>query len=165
MLERSNDISAKYLTKDQITPNIIEQLVVIDLSCFGDGAYSRDQMQSYLTEPDSLVVVINKFGQIIGFTITRKVGDIWPSRQDEENTIRIINTAIVPQEQHKGYVASLMSVLEREIEERGFTYMERNCAVDNGYADIIERVYSERIVEQNDHDSKWGPQRFFRIKV
>ena len=57
-------------------------------------------------------------------------------------------------------------LLEKELKKQGYEYMTIDAAVANNYAKNIENIYKDRIVRQEGpHDSEWGPQISFIIKL
>jgi hypothetical protein len=58
-----------------------------------------------------------------------------------------------------------MSDLEGKLWEKGYRYVTRDASVANGYAASIDHTYEGRIEERSAHDSKYGPQVFFKIRL
>jgi len=67
--------------------------------------------------------------------------------------------------QGKGNVGALMKDLEEELRTRGVKWITRDSAVENGYADKIQKHYGERVVETRERMSPWGKQRHFKIEL
>ena len=54
-----------------------------------------------------------------------------------------------------------METLEAELRRRGYKYIERDTAVEGGYADNVRKNYAGRIIEEQPHPSEYGDQVFF----
>ena len=115
-------------------------------------------LESNFINPDT-VAVLAYYGQsIIGFTYCV------PKKKDKL-TAHIDDTVIHPDFQGKKIVGLIMDVLEKTLLSHGYTYVSRDAAVSNGYADKIEKHYGSRILVKRDHDSMYGPQRYFKIQL
>ena len=94
----------------------------------------------------------------VGYTIA------CPTR--DSDSAYIAYTAIRPEFQGRGHVATLMDALEAELKSQGYKFIERHCVCDNGYDLIVERHYGDRIVDQEEsYDDVIGYQRYFRIRL
>lgn len=160
----------KPISQEQVKPVVAEQyalgswdalqeeLMDIEDKAFNGRGFSLGEMK-WLFEDDRAVNYLlknNQTGKIIGYTSVQLNGD----------TAYIANTAIIPTEQHKGYVGLLMREVENELRSRGVLYLERDAAVENGYADKIQKNYKDRIIEEpSERMSPWGVQRHFKIKL
>lgn len=58
-----------------------------------------------------------------------------------------------------------METLEEELRRRGYQYIERDTAVEGGYADNVRKNYASRIIEEQPHPSEYGDQVFFCITL
>lgn len=144
-------------------------IVRIENEQFGEGAFDEEYLAYEFTRPVNTVVLLRDAitGTVVGFTYAVPVGEIDPDRERESGeTAYICDTVLDGAHQGMGLVARLMRVLENELRVRGYRFIERDAAVGNGYAAAIERAYGDRIVGQGEpHDSEYGPQTFFRIRL
>ena len=87
--------------------------------------------------------------------------------QSNNETAHIMNVAIVPEHQGKGNVGVLMQKMEEALKNRGVKYLTRDSAVENGYADKIQKHYADRIIKDKVYEqmSPWGIQRHFEIEL
>lgn len=139
---------------------IKDDIVRIERECFGDNGYSKARLKRDFEDPTSVVVLMEAAheGRVIGYTYARP-------KEDSIDTAEIYSTAILPAFQDRGYLGLMMGRLERELQHKGFKYIERDAAIENGYADSIEKHYGNRVVAKRDHGSVYGQQRFFVIDI
>ena len=109
-------------------------------------------------------------GEIIGYTYAGQEDaedrrkDV-PREDTGEKTAYVYNTALHSEYQGHHLVGKLMEILEKELKKRGFEFLERDSAVRNNYAANIKKSYGDRVIYEEPHDSKWGQQIFFRIRL
>jgi ribosomal protein S18 acetylase RimI-like enzyme len=114
-------------------------------------------MEDIFENPRNLNYLLKDFTteKIVGYTCASVHGD----------GAYIMNTAISKEWQNRGKVAVLMRRLEEELKSRGVEYITRDSAVENGYADKIQKYYGDKIIETRDRESPWGLQRYFKIRI
>lgn len=139
----------------------------IEQICFDGKGYSEETFEKDFSRPEAAVVILrNHTGKIIGYSYALPVNIEEPEREEEKDeTANIDSTAIHPDYQGQGLVGILIGKLEEELRKRGFKFIEREAVIGNGYADSIQRHYRDRVLGWRDQDSKYGPQRFFRIRL
>lgn len=137
---------------------IRERIVALDEECFGENSYGEAELQSLFENPDNIIAVLWKDGELIGFTCGIPDPEV-------EGACYIETTEITASEQGRGYMESLMDTLESEARNRQYTFITRHAAIENGYAVTIEKVYEDRILETYDQESVYGPQRYFKIAL
>lgn len=124
---------------------------------------------SALLHDESLVVAsLGDNGQLIGCSLATPVDRMDPSRASEaRDTAYIYFTAIDPKRQGEGLVGPLMETLLQKLWRAGYSFVERDCVIANGYADNVQQTYRGAIVESYDHTNfpEAGPERFFRIDL
>ncbi len=136
--------------------DIREQIMSIEDAAFNSAGFGERMMEGLFEDERNINYLLKDSEEkIIGYTQVCVRGD----------TAYIMNTAIAPEYQGKGNVAVLMNNLENELKSRGIKWITRDTAVENGYADKIQKNYGDRIVETREQMSPWGPQRHFRIKL
>jgi hypothetical protein len=131
-----------------------------------------DDIIDAFKNPSALIVITRDTvtNKVVGFTYAEPVETVYrkefhPEREKLPNTAYIQNTAI-----DQGYighrlVGPMIQRLERELIDKGFEYVERDAVVAQNYAANIQKNYRERIVLAQPHESRWGAQVFFRIKL
>lgn len=136
---------------------------------FGEGAFDEEYLKEEFEDPDNVAVLLwdTAGKRIAGFTYAVPVGGVHQEREPESlETAYICDTALDAPYQRRGLIGELMGCLEEELRRRGYRYLERDAAVANGYAETISRAYWDRIVVKSDpHQSEWGLQVFFRIRL
>lgn len=146
----------------------LNQIKLIDSACF-DGSSYTDEELAEMKADYSVVVLLELDGKIIGYSYARPVDKIWPNRSNEDKTVNISSTAILPEYQNRGFVRILNKKMETELKKRGYEYMEGNADENNGYADAIAMAYAKRIVstERNIPASRSGDglKGFFKISL
>jgi len=134
------------------------EILELEDECFGGQAFPESKLESIFNNPESIIVLLKREGKIIGFS------SALPDR-DVEGAVYIYTTEIHPDEQGKGLVTSIVSLLENEARKRGYKFLTRNAAIGNGYAGKIQKNYEGRILETYENDSEYGPQRYFKIAL
>lgn len=136
-----------------------DNIVSIESENFGENRFSdEDLKEDFINKNNTLSVLkLLDTGEIIGFTY---------ARPENKDTAFIWNTAIKKEFQNKGLIGLLMNSLEDELKKKGYKYIEREASVENNYTEKIKKHYGGRILKQGEpHDSKFGRQIFFRIKL
>lgn len=141
-------------TWEEVRDDILE----LEKLCFPNGSFEESYLKAHFENPETIVVLLKKAGKIIGFSYA--IAD-----EDVEGAAYIDTTEIHPSEQGKGHVVPMMAVLEAQARTRGYKFLTRNAAIENGYADKVQKTYRDRIVEMHDNDSEYGPQRYFKITL
>lgn len=138
--------------------SVREEILRLDRLCFGDKSFSEEELRASFENPEHIVVLLRQLERIIGFSSAAP-------DEDAEGALYIDTTDILPEEQGKGHVVTLMKLLEAEARRRGYAFLTRNAARENGYADKIQKNYADRIVETYENDSEYGPQQYFKIRL
>ena len=126
-----------------------------------DPNFTPERVDELLKNTKNVNIILKTpEGKFIGYMMAIPDED-----EPEGEAIYIESTDIYPDYQGKRLVGKLSRILEEEAKKRGYKYMTRDSAVGNGYADAIERYYKERIVSKRDHDSEYGLQRYFKIRL
>ena len=119
-----------------------------------------------VSDPTTIVGLLPCGGTLTGFTYLELPSRVSPGRDHEDADVRhVSDTAIRRELQGTRLVGTLMSMVEVELAARGVRFLTRNAKIPSGYADKVARHYRDRIIERHDHESPWGPQRWFRIKL
>src|SRR5687767_7366798 len=127
----------------------------IEARCFGPNGSDEGDLES-MVKTALFLAVIREGDKCFGYCLVNRR---WP------DTAYINFTAIEPAYQNKGHLGTLISAVEDELRVIGYPFMERNCRIESGYADQVQKHYGDRIVSTHDHQSHLGPLRFFRIKL
>lgn len=121
-----------------------------------------------LTDPETVVATAERDGQLAGVSVAVpriKMGKVEP---ESDKTAYIYYTAVEPSLQGDGIVGDVMKSLLSQIKERGYEYVERDCMVENGYADKVQKTYQAAIIPEHtyEHD-RWGigRERHFLIDL
>ncbi len=137
---------------------IRERIIFIEHEAFGDKSFSDEDLSNDFQDENNVAVLLKDLDVIVGFAYTESA--------NKEETAIICDIVIEGQSRHKHLVGILMNALEEELRKRKYKYIEMDAAVTNNYAKNISKFYKNRIVEQGEpHDSIWGQQVFFRIKL
>ncbi len=117
-------------------------------------------ISGWFSNPKIIAIILEDANkEIIGFSFGFPINN---------STFFIYDTAIKKDFQGKRLISKIMKLLEKELKDRGFKYIEREAEVNNGYSDKIRQHYGKRIIEEGiPHDSDYsnGKQIFFRIKI
>lgn len=97
-------------------------------------------------------------------------GEARIEREDKgAKTAYIMDTVIHPEYRGHHLVGKMIAALEQELVVNGYEFAERDAAELNNYAANIAKKYNQegRLLYTGSapHESQWGYQRFFRIKL
>lgn len=155
---------------------IAEEVVALERKVFGIEALTPFSLSLGFVEPDSVAVLLTDTNNhIVGFTYAENAIKAYArnrsfyvhelKRNPTEDTAYISDIAIHPDFQKQHHTPQMMSVLKEGLKARGYNFIEIDAAIDNGYADNVERNETQHIIEKHDHDSSIGRQRFFRMRL
>ena len=159
---------------------IKEDILRVEISAFGEEkAFDEEMLQEAFENPDSIVIMTRdaKTNRIVGFTYAEPTvtayPEEYPERETRTDTAYISDSAFEDLYQGHGLISPMMEELENQLVQRGFSFMERDSADskrdesfnEETYAQKIRKNYGNRIVKEEFHDSEYGPQVFFRIKL
>ncbi|MES2135075.1 MAG: GNAT family N-acetyltransferase [Patescibacteria group bacterium] len=134
---------------------IAEAIAEIDKLCFGATDAQLRRMQREIQDPTAIVSILKRGKKVVGYSYALPDPAV-------EGAVYIHSTAIHPSEQHKGLVGKLMAKMEAEMRRRGFSSFTRDCMIDNGYADTVQRHYGDRIIKMFD---RFFNRRSFQITL
>lgn len=137
----------------------------IESLCFGVNAYTPEQLQVDFNRRENVSVLLWSDGRPERYNESLLIGYTQAAATVDPETWTVDNTAIDPQYQGRGLVAMLMEALYTTLKDRGAKYITRDAAIENGYADKLSKLHGLLILEQHDHDSKYGRQRFIRMRI
>lgn len=129
------------------------------------------ELQEMFEHPKSTIIFIkNPEGDLVGYTVAVPVQDAYsddfcPEREKLPNAAYICNTVLDQRYTGRGLVGPLIARLEQELKIKGYQILERDSTVNFGYADKIRQNYGNQILKSEPHDSQFGPQVFFRIRL
>ena len=121
-----------------------------------------------IRDPENVVATVSDGEKVTGFSVAVPIGKFNPERASESaDTAYVYLTGIEPNKQGQGEVGPLMKNLTDELKRQGYSFLERDCVLTQGYADKVGKAYEGAIIEQHDH-TRWpevGPERFSRIDL
>lgn len=155
---------------------IKDDVVRIEQAQFGTNAFSEGTYKFKFDDPNGTHVLLwdTSRGEVVGVCITQPAEPYYKRYHPERlfdivtldaPTAYIWNTVIDPAYTGQGLVGVLMTTLEEALVKKGYGYLDRDAAVANNYAANIAKAYADRIISQYLHDSAFGPQMFFRIRL
>lgn len=155
---------------------ISEDILGIESANFGDQAFDEESLEDAMTFPGSTAVLLRSdrgSGRVVGYTYAVPADLVYEANQEildtgrvsRPNTAYIVNTGIHPDFQKQHLLGPMMSLLESALMKRGFTHVERDSSVNHNFADNIARHYGEQVEESHLHDSEYGQQMYFRIRL
>lgn len=120
-----------------------------------------------------MLTQVGQDNRVVGYTYTLPLELVYSEdptdgrleRIIRPNTAYIVNTGIHPDFQKRHLLGPMMSLLEKELIRRGYTHIERDSAVANNFAANIDKHYGDQVEEMEVHDSEYGPQVYFRIRL
>lgn len=151
-------IAELFSTESHTWESVKDEILELEELCFPGKGFGEEYLQEHFENPESIIALLKKESRVVGFSYAIPDEDI-------EGAVYIDTTEIHPDEQGKGYVVSLISMIESEARARGWKYITRNAVVDNCYAMKIEKNYEGRILESYRNESEYGPQCYFKIAL
>ena len=131
------------------TKEIIEKLEKLQIQV--------NRLQEDFEDPEVIILVLkDQAGRVVGYL---------DAESYEDGEVNVDSMAVHPDFRGRGFSKKLMDQLLKIAEERGFWFVTGDYAIQNGLADSLQRHYGAKIIEWNDHDSEYGPQRFLKIKI
>lgn len=174
-------LSEVYNPQNTNWESVKDDVVRIEKSHFGENAYSAEKFKDYFDNPDCTVILLRDpaTNTVVGFTYTSPAEQSYdeefhPERLTElaeldGKSAYVEDTAIDKDYIGKHLVGQMMTALESELVNRGYSYLERDAAVTNDYAANIKKTYEAngRLVyaEPEPHESIYGSQQFFRMRL
>ncbi|MBV9279025.1 MAG: GNAT family N-acetyltransferase [Chloroflexi bacterium] len=143
-------------------------IVRLEREAFGEGAFEPWYLRRELNDRANVVVLMREgaTGSVVGFTCAAPFVNVEGGGGATKDTAYVLDTVIDERSRGQGLVGGMMRLLEAELRRRGFRFLERDAAVAHGYAANIAKAYAGRIVHQGEsHESEWGPQVRFRIRL
>jgi [ribosomal protein S18]-alanine N-acetyltransferase len=105
-----------------------KRLLEIDHACFIEGiAYDRDELGYFISLPASITLVGEREGKIHGFIVAER----FRQRRTARFMGRIITIDVIPESQHSGLGALLLTSAETELKQNGCEFVSLEVAVDN----------------------------------
>jgi len=156
-----------YNSKELSWEKIKREIISIEREAFGEKSFSDKQLAIGFQYEKSVIVLLKDDQKIIGFTYAQPA-EVFTKENipNKEKTAWVVDVVIKKEFRGRNLVGSMASVLEEELKKRGYEYFVTNAAIANNYAKNISDVYKDRIVKQEGpHDSEWGPQISFIIKL
>lgn len=159
MLNQKNNYEVEIFDpKKHSWSDIKERIISIEHEAFGDKSFSDEDLSNDFQNVNNVVVLLKDSNNILGF--------VYAEPANKEETALICDIVIEKKSRQKHLAGILMDSLEEELKKRKYKYIEMDAAVANNFAENISKQYKSRIVEQGEpHDSIWGKQVFFRIKL
>lgn len=133
-----------------------EELFSIETKVFEEKSFTKEMMQTDISDPNTLLALLKDEDKIVGFAYTVA---------ESENVAGLVDIAILQEYQGNKYVGVLMSALEEELKKEGYTHLVQYSMIHNGYADKVQKHYGSRIVESKDIVSEYGRQIYYKIKL
>ncbi|NTV44095.1 MAG: GNAT family N-acetyltransferase [Candidatus Yonathbacteria bacterium] len=165
--ERTHIIAEVVRPITLLDKKILDQIISIEKEAFGSRAFTEQEITDDLFDEENIFVILRKDDeQIIGFTYAKPSDEEHSQIPLNTKTAFIWDTAIQKEFQRKGLIQVLMSCLEEELRRRGYTHLEREATTNNNYAEHIATHYKDKIeIQSEPHDSSYGKQIFFRIRL
>ena len=125
--------------------NIEAEILAIDKACFPNTFTNRiGKHEEWFSNAHNTIVLLKLGNEIVGFTIARPEIE---GRKLDKDTCNVSLTTVSPKFQRNGLARLLMDKLRECLKFKGFTYWERNLAVENGWAKSFIEHEGDRILE------------------
>ncbi len=148
--------------------SVKEKILFLETQAFEKEAFTEDTLKADFVDKNNIIVLLrnNDSNEIIGFAYTKPFEpetDDSPAKPGE--TAWIWGIVIQKEFRGQGLSGKMFSLIEKELKNRNFKYLEMNARTANNFAENIGKNYKDRIIKTFPIDSRWGPQIFFRIKL
>jgi len=156
-----------YNSKELPWGRIKQEIISIEREAFGEKSFTDKELTDHFQDEKNTIVLLKDDQKVIGFTYARPA-EVFPERNipEKEKTAWVCDIIIKKEFRGKKLVGLMSGLLEKELNKRGYEYIITDAAVANNYAKNISNIYKNRIVRQEGpHDSEWGPQISFIIKL
>lgn len=176
MLETNDAVRSRCVT-DSVTPNLSEwnrikqDVMAFEREHFGEN-FGEEELEYAFNSPDSTIVILRdtSTGRVVGFSYAESVEKAYsesfhPERDKLPQTAYIQNTAIHPDYIGHGLIGPLSQRMEEELLLKGFLFKEFDAVEKRNHALNIAKTFEGRVVFAKPHDSRWGPQVFFRVRL
>lgn len=156
-----------------------EDVMRIEHAQFGRLAFPTKELKSIFRNRKNTIILLRDItsGKVIGYTCAVPLTAFYkeysittvPREDNGKQTAYICNTAIESHYTGHHLVGKMMAALEEALVSRtdkDYRFLERDSVIKNHYAENISKAYADRIIYQsNPHNSAFGAQIFFRIKL
>lgn len=147
----------------------------LEADAFGNHGFSSEELNDSLQQPKTVMIVAKNGAEILGFTYAvprsywkDEAAEVIEREDNGDRTAYVYDTVVAKKHRGKKISLRMMSHLHSELAKEGYEFLERDSVIDGGYADQIQKAYTEKglmVQAGPDHDSDWGKQRFFRMKL
>lgn len=145
---------------------IKSDIISLENEAFGDKSFTEEEFDNDFLDKNNIIILLKDGDKVIGFTYAKPVEYYYPERINEKGETALIHDTVIKKDYRgKKLVGILVGKLEEELKKNNFKYLERHALVANNYAENISKYYKDRIIKSEPHDSEWGPQIFFRIRL
>lgn len=193
--KEQNRFTIESFTFDPQKPEELEttatQLYTIDQKRFsGDQFFNLELFKKVLknTAPNetnegkvNTVILIKKpsSNSVFGFIYAEPAENIYNKSEDEllnffperlsnpdiESTAYITDLAFERSGMAGGGVKSITGILLSELKKNNYSFVEMDATTNFGLAESIKKDFGDYVIESTEHDSEYGPQVFFRMKI
>jgi len=147
---------------------IIAQIISIEREAFGDKAFTEKQILNDFYKDENTIILLfaTSNDALIGFTYAKPSDEEHSSDPAHTRTAFIWDTAIHTDFRGRGLSTLLIETMDSELQHREYTHVEREASTKNGYVTHISTHYGNHIeIESVPHNSRYGEQVFFRIRL
>jgi predicted N-acetyltransferase YhbS len=137
----------------------------------GQDVIVANSFQEMLRDPSNTLVTLEEKGQVLGFTLSTPIDVVDMGREHESTqTAYGFFGGIEPSRQGEKLIGSLLQETVRTLADRGYSFVECDCTIYNGWADSFGKFYRKfdgAIVDERERSAWPGedPYRFFRINL
>jgi hypothetical protein len=170
----------------QLTPweSISQRVMEIEITNFPNQPDPEETLKKNFFNPDNVICTVTdpKTMQIAGYTIVVPAESeyreqtspdkksLYPARLERPDinlqiTAFVNDTAFLKEYQGYGFVKNLNELVTKQLWYLGFRFLERDAAINEGYAGKLLRAYADQIIFHENHDSVHGPQEFIRMRL
>ncbi|MEK7594109.1 MAG: GNAT family N-acetyltransferase [Patescibacteria group bacterium] len=134
-----------------------------------DEVVMAANLKDLILRPRTILVTLQEDKTVLGFSLAVPVNVMDPSRESESHqTAYIYYSAISPARQGEGLIRPLMNDMFIKLQSAGYSYVERDAQIGNGYADNIEASYPKEAILQSFEHEPWpehGRLRHMRMDL
>ena len=147
---------------------IRRDIISMEQESFGNEGFTDHELDTDFLNKNNIIILLwsTESNEVAGFTYLKPIEDAEPSRANEKGETAYMWDIIIKKEYRGMHLLEvLMGRMEEELKKLGYKYVELDALVKNNFAGNISKVYKERVIKTEPHDSRWGPQVYFRIQL
>jgi len=155
-IEKYDPITAQW---EVIAPDLLE---IVEKAFLGKVS-SIDWLKKNFDDQETVALIVKEIStdRVVGYAYALPLHGY-----EADDTVHLAAIAIHPRCQKNKLTGGMMSIMEDEFLKRGYRYISGDYAIENGFADTVQKHYASRVVEvQNWQRPDGVSQRHMKIRL